>query len=102
MNRQSGRARTGWHDENARAVCFAAPSHAKPGSTFAECACSNRLFAQRRCMTTPSFMDLALKAAETAGKSGEVPIRCAIVRDNEVITAARNRNLSELDINAHA
>ena len=31
-------------------------------------------------MTAPSFMDLALKAAENAGKSGEVPIGCVIVR----------------------
>jgi tRNA(adenine34) deaminase len=77
-------------------------SHAKPGSTFAESASSNRLFAQRRGMTAPSFMDLALKAAETAGKSGEVPIGCVIVRDNEVIAAAGNRTLTERDPTAHA
>ena len=53
-------------------------------------------------MTTPSFMDLALKAAETAGKSGEVPIGCVIVRDNEVIAAAGNRTLTERDPTAHA
>src|SRR6478672_13860984 len=102
MNWQSGRLRTSWHDENARAARFAAHSHAKPGPTFAECACSNRLFAQRRGMTAPSFMDLALKAAETAGKSGEVPIGCVIVRDNEVIAAAGNRTLTERDPTAHA
>ena len=33
-----------------------------------------------RGMTAPSFMDLALKAAENAGKAGEVPIGCVIVR----------------------
>jgi len=53
-------------------------------------------------MTVPSFMDLALKAAETAGKSGEVPIGCVIVRDNEVIAAAGNRTLTERDPTAHA
>ena len=53
-------------------------------------------------MTATSFMDLALKAAETAGKSGEVPIGCVIVRDNEVIAAAGNRTLTERDPTAHA
>ena len=53
-------------------------------------------------MTAPSFMDSALKAAETAGKSGEVPIGCVIVRDNEVIAAAGNRTLTERDPTAHA
>jgi tRNA(adenine34) deaminase len=53
-------------------------------------------------MTTPSFMDLALKAAETAGKSGEVPIGCVIVLNNEVIAAAGNRTLTERDPTAHA
>jgi tRNA(adenine34) deaminase len=31
-----------------------------------------------RGMTAPSFMDLALKTAENAGKAGEVPIGCVI------------------------
>ena len=44
-----------------------------------------------RGMTAPSFMDLALKTAENAGKSGEVPIGCVIVRDFEVIATAANR-----------
>jgi tRNA(adenine34) deaminase len=47
-------------------------------------------------------MDLALKSAETAGKSGEVPIGCVIVRDNEVIAAAGNRTLTDRDPTAHA
>ena len=38
-----------------------------------------------RGMTAPSFMDLALKTAENAGKAGEVPIGCVIVRGYEVI-----------------
>ena len=47
-------------------------------------------------------MDLALKAAENAGKSGEVPIGCVIVLNNEVIAAAGNRTLAERDPTAHA
>jgi tRNA(adenine34) deaminase len=53
-------------------------------------------------MTTPSFMDLALKAAENAGKSGEVPIGCVIVRGDEVVATAGNRTLSDRDPTAHA
>ena len=53
-------------------------------------------------MNAPSFMDLALKTAENAGKSGEVPIGCVIVRDCEVIATAGNRTLSERDPTAHA
>src|SRR5260221_6866282 len=81
---------------------FAAHSHAKPVSTFAECAPSTRLLPMIRDMTAPSFMDLALKAAENAGKSGEVPIGCVIVRDNDVIAAAGNRTLTDRDPTAHA
>ena len=51
---------------------------------------------------TPSFMDLALKAAETAGKSGEVPIGCVIVRGDKVIATAGNRPLTDRDPTAHA
>ena len=53
-------------------------------------------------MTTPSFMDLALKAAQNAAKSGEVPIGCVVVRDNSVIATAGNRTLSDRDPTAHA
>jgi tRNA(adenine34) deaminase len=49
-----------------------------------------------------SFMDLALKAAESAGKSGEVPIGCVIVLNNEVIATAGNRTLTDRDPTAHA
>ena len=55
-----------------------------------------------RGMKAPSFMDLALKTAENAGKAGEVPIGCVIVRDCEVIATAGNRTLSERDPTAHA
>jgi len=47
-------------------------------------------------------MDLALKTAENAGKSGEVPIGCVIVRDYEVIASAGNRTLTDRDPTAHA
>ena len=47
-------------------------------------------------------MDLALKAADAAGKSGEVPIGCVIVRDGEVIAAAANRTIGDRDPTAHA
>jgi tRNA(adenine34) deaminase len=50
----------------------------------------------------PSFMDLALKAAKTAEKSGEVPIGCVIVRDNEVVATAGNRTLTDRDSTGHA
>jgi tRNA(adenine34) deaminase len=53
-------------------------------------------------MTALSYMDLALKAAETARKSGEVPIGCVIVLNNEVIAAAGNRTLTDRDPTAHA
>ena len=53
-------------------------------------------------MTAASFMDLALKAAERAGKSGEVPIGCVIVRDNAVIATAGNRTLTDRDPTGHA
>ena len=47
-------------------------------------------------------MDLALKAAENARESGEVPIGCVIVRDYEVIATAGNRTLTDRDPTAHA
>jgi tRNA(adenine34) deaminase len=53
-------------------------------------------------MNDPSFMDLALKAAEKAGKSGEVPIGCVIVRNSEVVAAAGNRTIGDRDPTAHA
>jgi tRNA(adenine34) deaminase len=53
-------------------------------------------------MNAPSYMDLALKAAETAEKSGEVPIGCVIVRDGAVVATAGNRTLTDRDPTAHA
>ncbi|BAM92244.1 tRNA-adenosine deaminase [Bradyrhizobium oligotrophicum S58] len=53
-------------------------------------------------MNGPSFMDLALKVAESAAISGEVPIGCVVVRDNVVIATAANRTLTDRDPTAHA
>lgn len=53
-------------------------------------------------MSTRSFMDLALKQAEIAGTSGEVPIGCVIVSDGVVIAEAGNRTLTDRDPTAHA
>src|SRR3954453_10440365 len=53
-------------------------------------------------MNAPSFMDLALKAAESAAISGEVPIGCEVVRNNEVVATAGNRTLTDRDPTAHA
>lgn len=47
-------------------------------------------------------MDLALKAAESARISGEVPIGCVVVRNGEVIATAGNRTLTDRDPTAHA
>src|SRR3954454_14649915 len=62
----------------------------------------SRVFPARRGMTAASFMDLALKAAEMAGKSGEVPIGCVVVREGAVIASAANRTLTDHDPTAHA
>jgi len=53
-------------------------------------------------MSAPTFMDLALKAAQNAGKAGEVPIGCVIVLYSEVIASAGNRTLTDRDPTAHA
>ncbi len=53
-------------------------------------------------MTARSFMDLALKQAQIAGKAGEVPIGCVVVQDGTVIAQAGNRTLQDRDPTAHA
>ena len=55
-----------------------------------------------RGLKAPSFMDLALKTAESAGKAGEVPVGCVVVRNDEVIATAANRTLTDYDPTAHA
>src|SRR6202045_1358533 len=53
-------------------------------------------------MSAPTFMDLALKAAQNAGKAGEVPIGWVIVLNHKVIATAGNRTLTDRDPTAHA
>lgn len=53
-------------------------------------------------MGAATFMDLALEQAENAGKAGEVPIGCVIVREGAVIARAGNRTLTDRDPTAHA
>ncbi|MBC7580639.1 nucleoside deaminase [Tardiphaga sp.] len=53
-------------------------------------------------MAAPSFMDLALAAAENAAKAGEVPIGAVIVLNGAVIAAAGNRTITDHDPTAHA
>jgi tRNA(adenine34) deaminase len=89
------------NDNHTRSLSEA-HSHAKSVSTFAEGTSHSRVLPGIRGMTAPSFMDLALKAAETAGKSAEVPIGCVIVLNNEVIATAGNRTLTDHDPTAHA
>jgi tRNA(adenine34) deaminase len=91
----------GKNDDHARSF-NEAHSHAKTVSTFAEGTSHSRLLLRIRGMTAPSFMDLALKAAETARKSAEVPVGCVIVLNNEVIATAGNRTLTNRDPTAHA
>lgn len=53
-------------------------------------------------MAEPSFMDIALAEAETAGKRGEVPVGCVVVREGTVLARAGNRTLADKDPTAHA
>jgi tRNA(adenine34) deaminase len=53
-------------------------------------------------MNAPSFMDLALHAAENAANAGEVPVGCVLVRGGEVIATAANRTVTDRDPTAHA
>src|SRR5262249_42529046 len=92
--------RIGVQDNDTRAGGGA--FYAKRESTFAEGPCTSRFFWMIRGLKAPSFMDLALKTAENAGKSGEVPIGCVIVRDYEVIATAGNLTLTRRDPTAHA
>lgn len=53
-------------------------------------------------MANSNFMDLALLEAAEAGRRGEVPVGCVIVRENAVIARAGNRTLADKDPTAHA
>jgi tRNA(adenine34) deaminase len=45
---------------------------------------------------------MALEQAHEAGRRGEVPVGCVLVRGEEVIARAGNRTLAERDPTAHA
>ena len=47
-------------------------------------------------------MDMALDEARAAGRRGEVPVGCVIVRHGEVIARAGNRVIAHRDPTAHA
>jgi tRNA(adenine34) deaminase len=53
-------------------------------------------------MSNSNFMDLALLEAADAGKRGEAPVGCVIVREGAVIARAGNRTLADKDPTAHA
>ena len=53
-------------------------------------------------MASSNFMDLALLEAAEAGKRGEVPVGCVVVREGAVIARAGNRTLTDKDPTAHA
>jgi tRNA(adenine34) deaminase len=50
----------------------------------------------------PAFMNMALEQARAAGRRGEVPVGCVLVRGEEVIARAGNRTLADRDPTAHA
>jgi tRNA(adenine34) deaminase len=47
-------------------------------------------------------MNLALDEARGAGRRGEVPVGCVLVRGDEIIARAGNRTLADRDPTAHA
>jgi tRNA(adenine34) deaminase len=49
-----------------------------------------------------SFLDVALEEAHAAGRTGEVPIGCVVVRAGAVVARAGNRTLADRDPTAHA
>lgn len=48
------------------------------------------------------FIRAAIKEAEKAGKSGEVPIGCVVVRSQKIIAGAHNQTIKRNDPTAHA
>jgi tRNA(adenine34) deaminase len=49
-----------------------------------------------------SFMDAAMDEARAAGRRGEVPVGCVVVRGETIIARAGNRTLEGKDPTAHA
>lgn len=53
-------------------------------------------------MDHESYMRQAMELAEQAGREGDVPVGCVIVRDGQVIGRGRNRREENGDATAHA
>jgi tRNA(adenine34) deaminase len=53
-------------------------------------------------MTPPSFMQVALEEARSAGARGEVPVGCAIALSGTVVARSGNRTIADRDPTAHA
>ena len=53
-------------------------------------------------MEDMEFMQEALRLAEAAGKEGEVPVGCVIVRKGEIVGRGQNRRESEKTALGHA
>jgi len=47
-------------------------------------------------------MQIALDEARAAGKRGEVPIGCTVVRGTDIVASAGNRTIADRDPTAHA
>lgn len=62
-----------------------------------------RQFIFQMINTHEMFMELALDEAKKAGQIGEVPIGAILVAENgEVLSAAHNRTIKQVDPTAHA
>ena len=55
-----------------------------------------------RWISMMSFMEVALEQAHAAGRSGEVPVGCVVVRAGAVVARAGNRTIADRDPTAHA
>ena len=53
-------------------------------------------------LTDEHWMQLALEQAEQAAERGEVPVGAVLVRDNQLIAAAGNAQITSADPTAHA
>ena len=53
-------------------------------------------------MDLERWMDEALRLAREAGKAGEVPVGCVILRDGEIVGRGRNRREEQKSALAHA
>lgn len=57
---------------------------------------------RERFMTDEEFMEEALKEAQAAYDSGEVPVGAVVVCGNEIIARGHNQTQALMDVTAHA